>query len=371
MSCRVSPTRIDTLAGNAALQSFPWHIISSANKFARDRNICYGARDQPRDDGNRHGDHSEPAQPMQPDMSASNQASHLAILFADISGSTRLYELLGDSLARLRIADCLRRLEKVVVEHGGKVVKTIGDEVMCTFPEVEQAVIAACGMQELFDDTRVEDTEDGAIALSIRIGLHAGPTLVESTDVFGDAVNVAARMVAQAKVGQIITTRVVVDRLSSFLRGNTRLIDHAPVKGKKDTFELFEVMWQQDDVTRMSPDIVVKPAQRARLALKHAGRTLIVDGQRPLLVLGRSKTADLSVVESLASRLHARIEYRRGKFFLVDQSTNGTYVRNESDAAFLRREEALLTGRGAISLGRPFAEQPQDLVEFQVQGPTS
>jgi len=301
-------------------------------------------------------------------MSASNQASHLAILFADISGSTRLYELLGDAVARLRIADCLRRLEEVVLEHGGKVVKTIGDEVMCTFPEVEAAVIAACGMQELFHDPGVEDTADGAIALAVRIGLHAGPTLVESTDVFGDAVNVAARMVAQAKVGQIITTRVVVDRLPSLLRGNTRLIDHAPVKGKKDTFELFEVMWQQDDVTRMSPDIVVKPARQAQLLLTHGSSTLVVDDHRPQIVLGRSKTADLTVVESLASRLHARIEYRRGKFFLVDQSTNGTYVRNDTDDAFLRREEALLSGSGAISLGRPFVEKPQDLVEFEVQG---
>ncbi|HMM76777.1 MAG TPA: adenylate/guanylate cyclase domain-containing protein [Gammaproteobacteria bacterium] len=301
-------------------------------------------------------------------MSASNQASHLAILFADLSGSTRLYELLGDSVARLQIAECLRRIEEVVVEHGGKVVKTIGDEVMCTFPEVESAVIAACGMQELFNDACVEDTADGSIALSLRIGLHAGPTLVESTDVFGDAVNVAARMVAQAKVGQIITTRVVVDQLPSLLRGNTRLIDHAPVKGKRDTFELFEVMWQQDDVTRMSPDIVVKPARRAQLTLKHGSSTLVVDDHRPQIVLGRSKAADLTVVESLASRLHARIEYRRGKFFLVDQSTNGTYVRNDTDDAFLRREEALLTGSGAISLGRPFVEKPQDLVEFEVQG---
>lgn len=301
-------------------------------------------------------------------MSASNQASHLAILFADISGSTRLYELLGDSNARLRIADCLRTLGQVVVEHGGKVVKTIGDEVMCTFPDVEAAVIAACGMQEMFNDRQVDENDDAAIALSLRIGLHAGPTLVESTDVFGDAVNVAARMVAQAKVGQIITTRVVIDRLPPFLRGNTRLIDHAPVKGKKDTFELFEVMWQQDDVTRMSPDIVVRPARRAELRLRHGDDTLVIDDQRPLVVLGRSKTADVTVTEALASRLHARIEYRRGKFFLVDQSTNGTYVRNEADDAFLRREETLLSGSGAISLGRPFTEQPQSLVEFEVQG---
>lgn len=295
-------------------------------------------------------------------------ASNLAILFADISGSTRLYELLGDTQARVRIADCLGRLEEVVVEHGGKVVKTIGDEVMCTFPEVEAAVVAACGMQEMFNDTRVDENDDDAIALSIRIGLHAGPTLVESTDVFGDAVNVAARMVAQAKVGQIITTRVVIDQLPSLLRGNTRLIDHAPVKGKKDTFELFEVMWQQDDVTRMSPDIVVKPSRRAQLTLRHGDAALVVDDARPQVVLGRSKSADLTVLESLASRLHARIEYRRGKFFLVDQSTNGTYVRNDADEGFLRREEALLAGSGAISLGRPFAEQPEDLVEYEVQG---
>ncbi len=297
-------------------------------------------------------------------------ADHLAILFADISGSTHLYELLGDSDARKRIADCLRQLEEVVVEHGGKVVKTIGDEIMCTFPEVEPAVIAACGMQEMFNESLIEETADGPIALAIRIGLHAGPTLVESADVFGDAVNVAARMVAQAKVGQIITTRSVIDQLPPLLRGNTRLIDHAPVKGKKDTFELFEVMWQQDDVTRMSPDIIVKPARRAQLVLRHAGETIVVDDNRPQVVLGRSKTADVTIQESLASRLHARIEYRRGKFFLVDQSTNGTYVRHDIDDAFLRREEALLNGKGVISLGRSFAEQPQDLVEYEVQGTT-
>lgn len=289
-------------------------------------------------------------------------------MFADISGSTRLYEALGDTAARLRIADCLRHLEDVVMSCGGRVVKTIGDEVMCTFPGVESAVIAACGMQELFDNGAVADTAGDPLALSLRIGVHVGPALVEATDVFGDAVNIAARMVAQAKIGQIITTRTVVEQLPALLRGQTRLIDHAPVKGKKDSFDLFEVMWQQDDVTRMSPDVVVRPAARARLSLRHGGLTSVVDDSRPQVVLGRSKTADLSVQEPLASRLHARIEYRRGKFFLVDQSTNGTYLRSAASEAFLRREEALLNGSGAISLGRPFAEQPQELVEYEVLG---
>jgi len=295
-------------------------------------------------------------------------SSILAIMFADISGSTRLYETLGDTAARLRIADCLHHLEEIVVSCGGRVVKTIGDEVMCTFPGVEPAVIAACGMQELFDDGVVADAAGDPLALSLRIGVHVGPALVEATDVFGDAVNIAARMVAQAKIGQIITTRTVVEQLPALLRGQTRLIDHAPVKGKKDSFDLFEVMWQQDDVTRMSPDVVFRPAARARLSLRHGGLTSVVDDSRPQLVLGRSKTADLTVQEPLASRLHARIEYRRGKFFLVDQSTNGTYLRSAASEAFLRREEALLNGSGAISLGRPFAEQPHELVEYEVLG---
>lgn len=287
-------------------------------------------------------------------------------MFADIAGSTRLYDALGDVAARERIAECLRRLGAVVLEHGGMVVKTIGDEALCTFPQAETAVVAACGMQELFIGERREAGSPVEVELALRIGLHAGPALVETADVFGDAVNVAARMVAQAKVGQIIVTRAIVEQLPTFLRGNTRLIDHAPVKGKRESFELYEVMWQQDDVTRMSPDLVVKPAGRSRLTVRAGAEAAQVDETHPQLVLGRSKGADLTVEEPLASRQHARIEYRRGKFFLVDQSTNGTYLRRSGLETFLRREEAMLDSRGEISLGRPFVELTGDCVHYEL-----
>lgn len=290
----------------------------------------------------------------------------LAIMFTDIAGSTRLYEQLGDITAREHIAECLLRLGAVTLEQGGRVVKTIGDEALCTFPDVEAAVVAACGMQELFDGERREAGQRDEPGVSLRIGLHAGPVLVESSDVFGDAVNVAARMLAQAKVGQIITTRAVVAQLPPLLRGHTRLIDRAPLKGKRDSVELFEIMWQQDDVTRMSPDLLVEPTARGRLSLQLHDVTRHMDEAQPQLVLGRSKSADLTVQEPLASRLHARVEHRRGKFFLVDQSTNGTWLRGGGEEVFLRREEALLAGRGVISLGRPLAEQTGDLVHFEV-----
>ncbi len=292
------------------------------------------------------------------------EASPLAIVFADISGSTRLYELLGDVDGRAKVARCLQLLTEVVEHHGGEVIKTLGDEVMCTFPEAEQAAIAACDMQETVEVAGVDESTTGPAALAIRVGLHFGPALRENGDVFGDAVNVAARMAAMAKAGQIITTGMVVDALPRILRANARKIDRAPVKGKKDTMDIYELLWQQEDVTRMSTGVLVAPETGVRLNLIYRGTTVVVDHNRAQVAVGRGKTADMAVEEPLASRLHARIELRRGKFFVIDQSTNGTYVRIGENTAFLRREEMPLSGRGAISLGRPFEEAPRHVVQF-------
>lgn len=295
------------------------------------------------------------------------QTCNLAILFADISGSTRLYEILGDAAARAKVASCLDQLTAVIERHHGTVIKTIGDEVMCTFPDAESAATAACEMHETIEDDATEQTAAGPIALAIRVGMHYGPAILESGDVFGDAVNVAARMTALAKAGQIITTQTAIETMSPILRANTRFIDRTPVKGKKETMDIFEVIWQQEDVTRMSADIIAKPESAARLRLSYHGTTITIGGERPQVVLGRSKTADMTVDEALASRQHVRIEFRRGKFFIIDQSTNGTYVKHPNNEAFLRREEMPLAGSGMISLGRPFSEGPEDVVQFSTE----
>jgi adenylate cyclase len=295
------------------------------------------------------------------------KTSNLAILFADISGSTRLYELLGDVAARAKVASCLDQLTDVIKRHRGTVIKTIGDEVMCTFPDAEAAATAACEMHETIEDDATEQTAAGPISLAIRVGMHYGPAILEAGDVFGDAVNVAARMASMAKAGQIITTQMAVETMSPILRASTRFIDRAPVRGKKETMDIFEVIWQQEDVTRMSTGIIAKPEIAARMRLTHHGATIYIGSERPQVVLGRSKTADMTVDEVLASRQHVRIEFRRGKFFIIDQSTNGTYVKYPNNEAFLRREEMPLTGNGMISLGRPFSESPQEVVHFSAE----
>ena len=294
------------------------------------------------------------------------KTTNLAILFADISGSTRLYEILGEVAARTKVTDCLRLLTTIINQHKGTVVKTIGDEIMCTFPSAKESATAACEMHEMLDDDITEQTAAGPISLMIRVGMHFGPAILEAGDVFGDAVNVAARMASIAKGGQIITTQNTVDEMSPIMRASTRFIDRAPVKGKKEMMDIFEVLWQQNDVTRISTGIIARStAQPVRMRLTYHADSVMLDADTTQVVMGRSKSADLTINETLASRQHVRIEHRRGKFFIIDQSTNGTYVHHENDESFLRREEMPLSGNGMISLGRSFCEAPQEVIHFE------
>ena len=295
-------------------------------------------------------------------------SANLAIVFADINGSTRLHEVLGDVAARAKVAACLEMLSDVVDRYSGTVIKTIGDELMCTYPSAEAAANSACEMQEVMDDEVTEHTNSGPVSLTLRLGFHYGPAIHENNDVFGDAVNVAARMAAMAKGGQIITTQETVDELSGIMKASSRFIDRAPVKGKKDTMNIYEILWQQEDITRMSTGAVGETdLNSARLKLSYQDQSLVVDENRTQVVLGRSKTTDMSIGESLASRQHVKIERRRGKFFIIDQSTNGTYISQEGGYSFLRREEMPLSENGEISLGRSFKDQPKDVVRFETE----
>lgn len=294
------------------------------------------------------------------------KTTNLAIMFADIAGSTKLYDTLGDQLARTKVAATIETMSEITRQNKGTVIKTIGDEVMCTFPTAEDAGTAAWEMQEKFEE-EAESNTDGS-PVSVRIGMHFGPAILEGGDVFGDAVNIAARMAAQAKAKQIITTQDTLDKLPPAMRASTRFVDHAPIKGKKEEIDIFEIIWQEEDVTRMATGMVInKPTPEAKLTLTYNGQTIELSKLRPGLVMGRSQNCDLTINEKLASRQHVRIELRRDKFFIVDQSTNGTHVIiGDNPEEFLRREEIPLSGSGRISLGKGFSENPDEVVEFKL-----
>ena len=293
------------------------------------------------------------------------KTANLAIMFADISGSTRLFETLGDATARIKVAECLDVLTDVVNQHNGTVIKTIGDEIMCTFPTADEAAKSACEMHEVLQEDVTEGMSDTTTTLAIRVGMHFGPAILEGGDVYGDAVNVAARMAAQAKGGQIITTQSTVELLAPILRASTRFVDRAPIKGKKEEIEIFEIIWQEEDVTRMATGMLMGAPAQTALRVSYQGTVIVMNHDRSSLVMGRSQSCDLPINEKLASRQHVKIELRRNKFFIIDQSTNGTHVSfDNGEIAFLRREERPITDNGRISLGRAFDENPEEVVYF-------
>jgi adenylate cyclase len=287
----------------------------------------------------------------------------LAISFADVSQSTKLYERLGDEKARSAIADCVRVMSDATEKYGGTVIKTIGDEVMSTFPDADSAADAVAFMQEEITEGMSVD----GIPLAIRAGFHFGPALLENNDVFGDAVNTAARMAGQAKAGQIMTTGATVDRMSETWQASTRQIDSSTVKGKRDAIAMFEVIWQREDVTRMITATFGQAADAGKLVLKVGAVEAFVDADHNGVGMGRSDQNELIVRNSLVSRLHARVEFRRGKFMLIDQSVNGTYLRKANGQEVLvRRDETVLEGSGVIGLGQGLNADEPDAITFEI-----
>lgn len=290
----------------------------------------------------------------------------LAVLFADICGSTSLYENLGDELARKLIFQCINTMSDKIFAGQGTLIKTIGDEVMATFPSAEAAFHAACSIRDAVENIQLLD----GVPLHIRIGFNFGPVIKESNDVFGNTVNVASRVTAITRAGQIMATQAVFDELPAGLRERMRQILRAELKGKQDRFDLYQIILEQEDVqsTRIGMPAFRKSQDNIdEMILRYRGRSIKVNKECRSVVLGRDETCDLVVQNELASRLHIRIELRFGRFIMVDQSTNGTYVRfSDGNVAHITRDEIYLQGNGSISLGQSFAENSAGVVEFAI-----
>jgi adenylate cyclase len=288
----------------------------------------------------------------------------MAVLFADISGSTKLYDTLGDTQAKLMIDECIGLMRGVVARYAGRVIKTIGDEVMCVLPDADSGHLAATDMQLKIAALPAA----GNVKRAIRIGFHVGPVIEESNDVFGDTVNLAARMAGLAKGTQIITTLATVERLSPALRESTRRIAALAVRGKVDDIEVCEVIWQDGEDLTMTTPSKKAAATRVELHLTHGPQTLVLEQANTTVSLGRGADCHVVLADRKASRVHARIERRRDKFFLIDQSTNGTFVTFAGEAELaLRREEVMLRSQGRITFGHSIADASDETVDFAIR----
>jgi len=294
--------------------------------------------------------------------------AELAILFADVVGSSRLFETLGDERASDLVAVCVDLMRRATEEHRGRVVKTMGDEIMATFERCDDALAAGSAMQTSIGTHR-DLVVDGQPVM-IRIGCHYGPVVIENRDVFGAAVHTANRMTSQAKAGQIIVTDAVVSRLGEDWRGAVRQVDVAVPRGLHGEVGLFEVLWKPEDATSMVPSIVLPGEQKPlRLRLRCQGSEVVLDSrERMTATLGRAEENDLLVRGGLVSRIHARIEAVKNKFVLLDQSTNGTFVHAAAgEESFLRRDSMTLRGSGTLGLGQIPEPGSAHTIEFVVE----
>ena len=281
----------------------------------------------------------------------------VAILFADVVGSTQLYDKFGDTQASTTVALCLDIMKEATYQFNGTVIKTIGDEVMSTFETVDDAMGAAVAMQSRITE---QSKKEGGIPVSIRIGCHYGPVVQEQNDIFGAAVHTANRMTSQAKARQIVLSGFSVEQMSPELQGQARQIDLATVRGRIDEVALYELVWQPDEATSMLPTIEweSKAARKgSKLLVNFRDSSVEVTEHRKSINMGRAEDNELVIKGNLISRIHAKIEMRRGKFILIDQSTNGTFVQNVlGNEKFVRRDSTELSSEGTIGLGR--AEAP-------------
>ncbi|MBA3032105.1 MAG: adenylate/guanylate cyclase domain-containing protein [Gammaproteobacteria bacterium] len=294
-------------------------------------------------------------------------ARDVCIVFADVCGSTQLYETLGDAAALSAVDLCVGSMARATLLNRGRVVKTLGDEVMAVFDSAAQGMQTAIEMQQRID---AMPAPFPGVKLAIRAGFCFGPALLDNDDIFGDTVNTAARLAGLAKAGQIITTAETVAVLPELLRPSCRAIDAWAVKGKSGKVNVCEVIWQEDvDLTMMSARMAPATPTNLHLRLLHGGNELILSPAHPRVMLGRDMACDIAIRDPRASRSHARIECRRDKFVLVDLSSNGTFVTVQGEVEFsLRREEAILRGSGRIVFGHAWsALADTEILEYSIE----
>jgi class 3 adenylate cyclase len=290
-----------------------------------------------------------------------------AILFADISGSSALYKNRGNAEAKQIVEPLLRAMSQIVVENKGKIIKNIGDEIMTSFHDARNGLFSAIAMQMRFKDLLDENQ------LRLSIGIGFGEVISEKQDLFGEAVNDAAYLTSLAKGGQILLTADVFSQLDRAARVNIREFDKVTIKGAEQASLVYRVFWQQgmtrDKETHlMSAEGIASELGVSLVKIAYAGRDYLLASEQPDYFIGRDpKKCDLVINKSRISREHCHISFSRGKFVLVDHSTNGTYLSTDNrNELYIRREEFPLIENTSISLGLPFSQSEEDIIELTV-----
>jgi adenylate cyclase len=289
-----------------------------------------------------------------------------AVLFADLVGSTRLYESLGDREAHAVVAGCLGGIREAVERFDGNLVKTIGDGVMATFVSADaafrcaEAIVTGMRCAALGSDR----------PLGVHVGFHFGPVLEANGDVFGDTVNVAARLMQLAENQRIFTTGSTTLHLEEPLRARLLRVGRVAIRGRRDPVDLFELTTGNETLTRWVdvPREEEADASGAWLEIHCAGSEHVLRGAGGGLTIGRDASNDLVLKSPSASRFHARVERRSRGWYLVDRSRNGTLVVPDGGSPTrLRREDVRIEGSGTLRVAGPVNAQIDEPIRYELR----
>jgi class 3 adenylate cyclase len=280
----------------------------------------------------------------------------LSVLFANASGNARLHEKLGGSEAKRAVERCLKRMERAIEGFGGRLVKTLGDELMAVFDSADAAFQAASEMQQ-----RVADLPPvSGVKLAIRVGFSHGPVSEDGSGVAGETVKTAAHLAGLARPGQVLTSRQAHDALSPALQGATRDLGTTAFRGT-----VFEAL-APDSAALAAKTAGGAEAGNSGFCLRYAGKLISLDEQQRRITMGRDPDSDVVVGDRRASRHHAQIERRGDSVVLVDKSTNGTFITLPDQAeVFVRHDECMLRGKGMICFAASASSPDADCAQFE------
>lgn len=286
----------------------------------------------------------------------------LTILFADLAGSTKLYQTEGDARAHQLISNSLARMKEVVEQNNGTLLRTVGDAVLASFPSTEDAFHGAVGIQLAHNNS----------LLSLRVGFHYGEVIPDKGDLYGNAVNIAARVASFAKADEICITHDCLAQLPESLKSRTDFLDLVDFKGIDEPMSVYRVYWSNE--TTASHTMIITPSNlqerysaSQELQIKVNEEQIQLTAKMKSVTIGRGTDNDIVIDHKSTSRNHATIKFTHGRFLMKDNSTNGTYVdRSGRPLDFLRREEIILDQDGRIGFGWKPADDDHFIITFRL-----
>ena len=295
------------------------------------------------------------------------------ILFADLRGSTALYESMGNAEATAIVTQSVALAARIVGNLGGQVVKTLGDGLMAMFESPAVAMQAADEIHESMERIGAPGRAGATTQpLKLQVGIAHGEVVEVAGDVFGDAVNVAARLLDHAGDNEtLVTANVIAGVADEDERGRFRSLDRMQLRGRVEPVHVYLMEGARrfgDTAATAFGEFAAPASEPEGIRLVWLDLNRIYSGTSLPVVLGRSPQATYCIDDTRVSRSHARIDWHGGTFQLTDLSYNGTYVRFDHDPEVisLRRGTCTLHGSGVIGLGAPPSDAVGPSVRFEV-----